>query len=94
MKIKLAVSTAYGVVMIGEDDLPSLTNEKLAKLRISREELHRCFAVGVKLMGGRSDSDRVRPVAVKTFDGKWKVLIVPYSALSDPLMTDSDGTKH
>jgi hypothetical protein len=80
--------------MIGEDDLPSLTNEELAKLRISREELHRCFAEGVKLMGGRSDSDRVRPCAVKTFNGKWEVHIVRYSGLSDPLMTDSDMAKH
>jgi hypothetical protein len=89
-QMKLAVSTAYVAVEIGEDELSTLTNEELAKLRISREELHRCFAEGVKLMKGRSDSDRVRPIAVETYDGKWEVHIVQ----SDPLMQDSDGIKH
>ena len=74
--MKLAVSTAYGAEEIREDEIPTLTNEDLTKLRMSREELHRCFAKGVKLMKGRSD--RVRPIAVKTFDGKWEVHIVPY----------------
>jgi hypothetical protein len=81
-QMKLAVSSAYGAVEISEDELPRLTNRELAKLRISREELHRCFAEGVKLMKGRSDSDRVRPIAVETFNGKWEVHIVRYS--SDP----------
>ena len=30
----LAISTAYGAVEISEDELPRLTNEELAKLRI------------------------------------------------------------
>ena len=75
----LAISTAYGAVEISEDELPRLTNEELAKLRISREELHRCFAEGVKLMKGYSDSDRVRAIAAETYDGKWEVHIVGLS---------------
>ena len=75
--MKLAVSSIYGAVEISEDELPRLTNEELAKLRISREELLRCFAEGVKLMKGRSDS--VRPIAVETYDGKWEVHIVGLS---------------
>ena len=78
--MKLAVPTAYGAVEISEDELPRLTNRELAKLRISREELYRCFAEGEKLMKGRSDGER--PIAVETFDGKWEVHIVRYS--SDP----------
>jgi len=89
-QMKLAVPTAYGAVEIGEDELRTLTDKELAKLRISREELHRCFAEGVKLMKRRSGSDRVRPIAVETYDGKWEVHIVQ----SDPLMQDSDWTKH
>jgi len=89
-QMKLAVPTAYGAVEIGEDELRTLTDKELAKLRISREELHRCFAEGVKLMKRRGGSDRVRPIAVETYDGKWEVHIVQ----SDPLMQDSDGTKH
>jgi len=75
----LAISTAYGAVEISEDELPRLTNEELAKLRISREELYRCFAEGVKLMKGYSDSDRARAIAVETYDGKWEVHIVGLS---------------
>src|SRR5262245_26739921 len=87
-QMKLAVPTAYGAVEIGEDELRTLTDKGLAKLRISREELHRCFAEGVKLMKRRSGSDR--PIAAKTFDGEWQVHIIQ----SDPLMQDSDWTKH
>jgi hypothetical protein len=86
MKFKLSVFTLYGIVEVGEDELPTLTNEALAKLRISPEELRRCFAEGVKLMEGRGDSDRA--CAYETYDGKWEVRIVRYSALSDPLMED------
>ena len=93
MKNTLSVSTAYGDVAISENELPAVTDKDLAKLRISREELHRCFAEGLKLMAGRSDSDRVRPVATETFDGKWVVHIVGYSPLSDQYKT-KDGTKH
>jgi len=84
MKFKLSVFTLYGIVEVGEDELQTLTNEALGKLRISREELRRCFAEGLKLMEGRGDSDRA--CANETYDGKWKVRIVRYSALSDPLI--------
>jgi hypothetical protein len=80
MKFKLSVFTLYGNVEIVEDE-PTLTNKELAKLRISREELRRCFAEGVKLMEGRGDSERA--CAYETYDGKWEVRIV--SALSDPV---------
>jgi hypothetical protein len=87
MKFKLSVFTLYGTVEIGEDELPTLT--ELAKLRISREELCRCFADGVKLMEGRGDSERA--CAYETYDGKWEVRIVRYSALGYPLMEDIGG---
>jgi hypothetical protein len=86
MKFELSVFTLYGNVEIGEDELPTLTNKELAKLRISREELRRCFAEGVKLMEGRSDSDSVRACAYETYDGKWEVRIVRYWALSEPFL--------
>jgi hypothetical protein len=81
MKFKLSVFTLYGSVEVGEDELPTLTNKELAKLRTSREELRRCLAEGVKLMEGRGDSNRA--CAYQTYDGKWGVRIV--SVLSDPL---------
>ena len=74
----------YGDVEIREDDLSSLTDTELKKLRITRSELHRAFAEGVTLM--KSRSDRVRPVAHKTFDGTWRVDLFRYSPTSDPLM--------
>ena len=80
----LALATDYGDVEIREDDLSSLTDEELKRLRITRPELHRLFAKGVQLMKSRSDS--VRPVAHKTFDGTWRVDLFPYSPISDPLM--------
>jgi hypothetical protein len=82
----MAISTAYGAVEISEDELQTITNEELVRLRISREELHRCFAKGMKLMKGRSDIER--PIAVETFDGKWEVHIVRYS--SDPFKSFID----
>ena len=73
---------------IHEDELESITNAGLKKLDISREELHRVFAEGVKLMRSRNvkPSDRVRPCAHQTLDGKWEVVLVRYSPLSDSLM--------
>jgi len=74
----------YGDVEIREDDLSSLTDTELKKLRITRSELHRAFAEGVTLM--KSRSDRVRPVAHKTFDGTWRVDLFRYSPTIDLLM--------
>jgi hypothetical protein len=79
MKFKLSVFTLYGIVEVGEDELPTLTNKEIAKLRISREELRRCFAEGMKLMEGRGESDRA--CAYETYDGEWEVRIV---RISDP----------
>ena len=89
MRPMLEVSTDYGYsVAIHENDLTSLIDEQLKLLRISRAELRRCFADGVKLMQGKTESDRVRPCADETADGEWIVTLVHYSALSDPLMQD------
>ena len=80
----LALATHYGDVEIREDDLSSLTDAELKKFRISRTELHRAFAEGAELM--KSRSDRVRPVAHKTFDGTWRVDLFRFSPITDPLM--------
>jgi hypothetical protein len=80
----LALATDYGDVEIREDDLSSLTDVELKKLRITRAELNRAFAEGAELM--KSRSDRVRPVAHKTFDGTWRVDLFRYSPIIDPLM--------
>lgn len=91
MKNTLHVATADGDVEIDEDD--RITNTQLAMLGMSRKELHRCFAEGVRLMKEYTVSDRVRPVAEQNLDGSWEVRIVKYSPLSDPLMQKDEGTK-
>ena len=80
----LALATDYGDVEIREDDLSSLSDAELRRLRITRTELHRAFAEGAELM--KSPSDWVRPVAHKTFDGTWRVDLIGYSPTTDPLM--------
>ena len=80
----LALATDYGDVEIREDDLSSITDAELERLRITRAELNRAFAEGAELMKSRSDS--VRPVAHKTFDGTWRVDLFHYSPITDPLM--------
>ncbi len=79
MKFKLSVFTLYGIVEVGEDELPTLTNKEIAKLRISREELRRCFAEGMKLMEGRGERDRA--CAYETYDGE---MGSSYCKISDP----------
>ena len=86
----LALATDYGDVEIRVEDLSSITEAELKKLRITRSELNRAFAEGVRLM--KSRSDRVRPVAHKTFDGTWRVDLFPYSPTSDPLMQRKPGS--
>jgi len=66
--------------------LSSLTDAELRKFRITRAELYRAFAEGVQLMKSRSEHDRVRPVAHKTFVGTWRVDLFRYSPTIDPLM--------
>jgi len=80
----LALAIDYSDVEIREDDLSSLTDAELKRLRITRTELYRAFAEGARLM--KSRSDRVRPMAHKTFDGTWRVDLFRYSPTSDPLM--------
>ena len=86
----VSAATDYGDVEIREDDLSSITEAELKKLRITRSELNRAFAEGVRLMKSRSDS--VRPVAHKTFDGTWRVDLFRYSPTSDPLKQRKPGS--
>ena len=75
------LATNEGDVEISEDQLPLVTDEDLKEFRISREELHRVFAEGVRLMReqGVKPSDRTRACAHEIEDGKWEVAIVGYS---------------
>jgi hypothetical protein len=84
----IEISTYDGDYQIREDELSSVTDEQLRLLRLSRAELHRLFAEGVRLMKERNiqPGDRIRPCADETLDGEWVVNLVKYSALSDPLM--------
>ena len=87
--IILEVSSDRGdSIAIQADDLTLLTDAELKTLRMSRADLQRCFAEGVKLMEGTTEHDRVRPCADETADGEWIVTLVQYSALSDPLKQD------
>ena len=74
-----------GDLELREEELPSITDQELAKFRISREELCRCFAKGTRLMQRYTEVDGVRPIAFED-DGKWKVGICGFSPLSDPSM--------
>jgi hypothetical protein len=53
--------------------LPTITDEDLKMLGISRADLQRCFAEGVKMMqeANIKPGDRIRPVAQETMDGHW-----------------------
>ena len=75
-----------GDIYIREDELPTITDEQLQWVGITREDLHRCFAEGAKLMEGVKPGERVRPVADQHLDGTWEVLLVGYSPNTDPLM--------
>jgi hypothetical protein len=74
----LYIGTDHGDVRIREDELASIGNADLKMLRISRADLHRCFAEGVVLMQRKNPAD-VRPVASEMLDGKWIVVLVRYS---------------
>ena len=87
MHFLLEVNTDYGRRRaIQEHDLTSLPDAELKELRISRAELRRCFAEGVKLMQGKTESDRVRPCADESRDGKWNVNLVQYSKRGGPVL--------
>ena len=68
------------------DALETITEDELKILRISREDLIRCFAEGVVLMMGKNPKD-VRPVAHETPDG-WQVSL-RYSKVSRPRPTNA-----
>jgi hypothetical protein len=72
----LILATDAGDIEIRKHELPSLTEAELKQHRISRQELRRCFAAGAKLMKSTTPSDRTRPVASETLDGKWEVRLV------------------
>jgi hypothetical protein len=73
--------------------LGRITDELLAEWEISRDELHRVFAEGVKLMHGVKPSHRARAVADQHLDGTWVVAIVGYSPLSDPLTPEGRSSR-
>jgi hypothetical protein len=82
----LDIATEDGDVGIREDEIATITDADLKKLRISRGDLMRVFAEGTVLMRGVTPSDRVRPCAHETLDGRWEVVLVEYSEYNDPLM--------
>jgi hypothetical protein len=87
-RMYLELGTADGDVRIDEEALPTIADAELTELGISREELHRCFEEGRRLMQGYTDRDRVRPVADQRKDGTWEVHRVWYSPLNDPLVQE------
>jgi hypothetical protein len=92
-RMYLELGTADGDLRIDEEVLPTIADADLTELGISREELHRCFKEGRRLMRGYTDRDRVRPVADQRRDGTWEVNRVWYSPLNDPLNSQSGSTR-
>lgn len=82
----LTLGTEDGDVEIREDELPTITDEDLVMLGISRAELHRCFAEAAELMQGVDPLERKRAVADQRPDSTWEVHLVQYSPFTDPLM--------
>ena len=68
------IATEDGDVEIREEDLSVITDAELRMLRISREELRRCFGEAMEMMRGATQADWVqaRPVAVP-LNRKWEV---------------------
>jgi hypothetical protein len=81
----LALATDEGDMEIHEDELSWISDAELREFEISREELRRLFAEGVKLMQSTGENP-VRPRASQTLDGKWEVYLVRHSPLSEPLL--------
>jgi hypothetical protein len=71
----------YGAVELRGDELALLTDAHLKMLGMSRKELHRCFAEGMRLMKVRNvkPGDRIRPCA--DFAGRWEVDLVHRSVI-------------
>ena len=91
--MEIELGTDYGVVLIDENELLSITDEDLDEFRISREDLRRVFTEAAILMKGHTARDRVRPCADQAVDGKWEGVLERYSPISDPLMQDIDMRK-
>jgi hypothetical protein len=81
----IEIPTVDGVIEIREDELASITDDQLEWMKISRADLHRCFAEGVELMQGTKPSDRLR-ICADRLHGEWDVLVMRYSPDDDPLM--------
>ena len=90
--MEIELGTDYGVVLIHEKELPWITEEELEGFRISRKDLRRVFTEAAILMKGHTARDRVRPCADQAY-GKWEVILVRYSPISDPLMQEIDMRK-
>ena len=78
------LATDRGDVTIQEHELLTITDDDLAMLGISREDLLRCFEEGRQLMRGKTAADRVRPIAERTLDGRWVVHLMRYSGRATP----------
>ena len=76
---------------VREDELGSFTNDELSDIGISREELHRVFAKGMRMLQKEKRRyeladeimDGIWPCAYKTRSCEWKVEMRVYS-LTDP----------
>ena len=85
----LTLAMLNGDLEIRQDELASITDAGLMEFGISREELSRLFAEGVKLMQKQKKILQnpeealkgVRPLAYETREpGKWEVAIVRRAA--------------
>jgi hypothetical protein len=86
--VEFPVCDDAGTFTVAIYELPTMTDEDLEMLEISREELHEVFADGMRQMEeeGITDTDRVRPCADRERASReWFVILVRYSELSDPL---------
>jgi hypothetical protein len=81
------LATEDGDVEIREEDLLVITDAELRMLRISREELNRCFGEAMEMMRGATQADwaQARPVA-GSLNRKWEVHTICYNAYNHPLM--------
>ena len=91
--MEIELGTDYGVMLIHENELSWITEEELEEFRISRKDLRRVFTEAARLMKGHTASDRLRPCADQSLDGKWEVVLERYTPIGDPLMQDIDMTK-
>jgi hypothetical protein len=85
----MTLGTKDGNVDIRAEDLATVTDAELRRLRITREELRRCFAEAMEMMRGATPADwaKRRPVADQMQDGEWVVVgLVGYNQHTHPLM--------